>query len=616
MHYTFLLDEVQKRNDVQRSAPESHLIKNYDHPLYLNGPQDDKESRSPNYYSQRKEGVPHTLSTNIKPMWHVRNQAGIAKRTENSCSSLYEQVANPTFQPIPFCGLKDNPMITVNCYQSSIYIHPIQHSDEMIMKSNDKITAVDVTCSFRNIAVHNRNVTQTLRGCVRSCDVPSYRMFLLLVHDKQSKCPMPTMKNKTDEHDYTVYFVQDLVNLNAKKQLSPSVCGQWINKTVLFFIANEPYNIYFLFLTYYNIFVTINHLSSNHGKMNAALKGMTSFRSNTPNFVIVRLADAKTDISYKFGDFEQVLFPQLKVLSHLNDLVKFNDSRGNANNITCFQRVIKVPMVYSAFPFRCLVNDKLRNEILRCFNTTLQNPTRIHAQAKLISQIRGLRANDRTKSGEAQDNEQRINYGEPRLAADQGSQTDIITVPSMLKYRLFVLTACGIIDQKQAQDGDNLKSSLPNDKVEIRQQYPLKVVVIKRTPYLRHGMDHLHSFQRLLANEAELILALEQNIPRGLLNVTSVYMEELDICDQVKVAYSADFLIGVHGAGLVHSWWMRESGVLLELIPQSKLNRPTFKILSGLIGRKYYSIVLEKSLLKRHNQVNISAVLEFFLGIS
>ena len=56
----------------------------------------------------------------------------------------------------------------------------------------------------------------------------------------------------------------------------------------------------------------------------------------------------------------------------------------------------------------------------------------------------------------------------------------------------------------------------------------------------------------------------------------SVYMEEMDICDQVRVAHSADILIGVHGTGLVHSWWMRDSGVLLELVSLTKLDRPTY----------------------------------------
>ena len=93
-------------------------------------------------------------------------------------------------------------------------------------------------------------------------------------------------------------------------------------------------------------------------------------------------------------------------------------------------------------------------------------------------------------------------------------------------------------------------------------------------------------------------------------------MEELDICDQVRIAHSADILIGVHGAGLVHSWWMRESGVLLELVPLTKLDRPTYKILAGLIGRKYYSVILKNSPQKHHNSVNVSAVLELLATIT
>ena len=90
-------------------------------------------------------------------------------------------------------------------------------------------------------------------------------------------------------------------------------------------------------------------------------------------------------------------------------------------------------------------------------------------------------------------------------------------------------------------------------------------------------------------------------------------MEELDICDQVRIAHSADILIGVHGAGLVHSWWMRESGVLLEL---TKLDRPTYKVLAGVIGRKYYSVILKNSPQKHHNSVNVSAVLELLATIT
>ena len=152
----------------------------------------------------------------------------------------------------------------------------------------------------------------------------------------------------------------------------------------------------------------------------------------------------------------------------------------------------------------------------------------------------------------------------------------------------------------------------------VRKSFPLQVVVIQRQPYLHHGLDHPNLFQRILTNEAELLTTLTRNniISRDILNMKSVYMEELDICDQVRVAHSADILIGVHGAGLVHSWWMRESGVLLELVPLTKLDRPTYKVLAGLIGRKYYSVILKNSPQKHRSSVNIRAVLELLAKIT
>ena len=54
----------------------------------------------------------------------------------------------------------------------------------------------------------------------------------------------------------------------------------------------------------------------------------------------------------------------------------------------------------------------------------------------------------------------------------------------------------------------------------------------------------------------------------------SAYMEDLDICEQVRIAHESDVIIGVHGAGLVHSWWMRKGAILMELVPRDKINRP------------------------------------------
>ena len=539
------------------------------------------------------------------------SQTETAGSTKDTCSSFYEEVVNPTFQPIPVCGSKDYPMHTVHCYQSTINVNQYQDLrslNETTMKSSDVDVGMGVTCTFQNIAVNGQNVMKTLRDCARNCDVRSSKSLFLL-DGKQSQCPIPTISllmNKTDQHDYTRNFVQELLMLNVKKHFDPSQCGQWVNKTALFFIANEPYNVYFQFLTYYNVFLTMTLLSST--KLDS-FKGLMSFRNDPQEFVLVRLSDT-TD--YKFGDFERNLFPQLKVLSQLGNLA--NDSGNEHNDITCFQRVVKVPWAYSAFPFRSVVDSTLKNKTLRCYNT-IQNTARIHTRPKLIRKYSNLLSRQGQTGVDQHD--QNINYRELRYAASSERSQSVTVVPSMMVFRSLVLKACGIeesIDQNelQSQAQDHLKVSPPRDKVMhmVRPKFPLQVVVIKRKPYLRHGLDHPNLFQRILSNEAELITALTQNTCRGLLNVTSVYMEELDICDQVKVAHKADILIGVHGAGLVHSWWMREGSVLLELVPIAKLNRPTYKVLTGLTGRKYYSVILENSPKKHHSHVSISVVLK------
>ena len=557
-------------------------------------------------------------ATNFKPFQDLQMSGGHTEKhdsTKDTCLSFHEQIVNPTFLPIPVCGSKDYPMHTIHCYQSSMTIAPYQQStspNETSMHVGDSEVNVGmgVTCIFQNIAVNGQNVMESLRDCARNCDIRNSKSLLLL-DGKLSQCPIPTISllmNKTDQHDYTRNFVQELLMLNKKKHLDPSQCARWVNKTTLFFIANEPYNIYFQFLTYYNVFLMMNLLSPTKN----ALRVLASFRSDPQDMVLVRLSDA-TD--YKFGNFERNLFPRLTMLSQLGNVANIPESVGNdGNNITCFQKVVKVPWAYSAFPFRSVVDSRLKNQALKCYNT-VQNPTRIVVQPKEHED-----ALSRHPQSSIDQHERNVNYRELRFATGKLHTTSNSVVSSMVVFRSLVLNACGITERvppdNRLQGSDVLKSSISGGKFMVRKSFPLQVIVIQRKPYLRHGLDHPNLFQRILTNEAELLTTLTRNISRNLLNVKSVYMEELDICDQVRVAHSADILIGVHGAGLVHSWWMRESGVLLELVPLTKLDRPTYKVLAGLIGRKYYSVILKNSPQKHHSSVNVSAVLELLAKIA
>ena len=55
----------------------------------------------------------------------------------------------------------------------------------------------------------------------------------------------------------------------------------------------------------------------------------------------------------------------------------------------------------------------------------------------------------------------------------------------------------------------------------------------------------------------------------------------------VHNVYDADIYIGVHGAGLVHSWWLQENAMLFEIEPSDKMDNPTFRMLTTLVGIHY-----------------------------
>ena len=111
------------------------------------------------------------------------------------------------------------------------------------------------------------------------------------------------------------------------------------------------------------------------------------------------------------------------------------------------------------------------------------------------------------------------------------------------------------------------------------------IVVISRKPYVRYPSDQFKRFERVLSNEDKLVFELKRNFP--LSNVSVIHLEALPICEQIRYAHSADVLLGVHGAGLVHFWWLRENSLALELEPSFEVGNPTFRMLTTLSGRRY-----------------------------
>lgn len=113
------------------------------------------------------------------------------------------------------------------------------------------------------------------------------------------------------------------------------------------------------------------------------------------------------------------------------------------------------------------------------------------------------------------------------------------------------------------------------------------IVVQVRTQYHRFSGDSETKFSRVLMNPEELVDGLKKAFPVA--SVQMMHAEDIPVCEQVQMAHDADVFIGVHGAGLVHLWWMRDHTLLFELNPRSQLGNPTFKMLSFLAGRRYAS---------------------------
>ena len=141
------------------------------------------------------------------------------------------------------------------------------------------------------------------------------------------------------------------------------------------------------------------------------------------------------------------------------------------------------------------------------------------------------------------------------------SDTDLQT------FRKRVVRACSLDDERHHEDS--------------------RLVLISRKPYKRSPTDELRKFERVLSNEGDLVKGIQSAFPST--NVTVTHLEDLPVCDQVLYANQADVLLAVHGAGLVHLWWLREDALAVEMEPHYEAGNPSFKVLSKLTGRKYQS---------------------------
>lgn len=168
---------------------------------------------------------------------------------------------------------------------------------------------------------------------------------------------------------------------------------------------------------------------------------------------------------------------------------------------------------------------------------------------------------------------------------------------SLISFRTRALQACHLEDQTPKQRMDRETRS---------------IVFVKRKPYSRWGGDALSNFQRVLSNERELLTKLRGHFSNA--TVHDVFMEDMDICHQMQLVHECDVFIGVHGAGLVHAWWLQDDAALLELVPLSQARNPSFKTLATLAGRHFHTLPISGD--KFHVSVDIDRTIKMIETIS
>lgn len=96
--------------------------------------------------------------------------------------------------------------------------------------------------------------------------------------------------------------------------------------------------------------------------------------------------------------------------------------------------------------------------------------------------------------------------------------------------------------------------------------------------------------RKLIDQEAKLD-ALRARFPH--IRVRSIDFGALSLPEQIRIAQETDILVGVHGAGLTHTMFLREgTGAVVEIQPP-KLGYKGFKNMARMLGRKYFTAVAE-----------------------
>lgn len=99
-------------------------------------------------------------------------------------------------------------------------------------------------------------------------------------------------------------------------------------------------------------------------------------------------------------------------------------------------------------------------------------------------------------------------------------------------------------------------------------------------------LSRAYANHRKIINEEELLPILEKY------GFERVFAEKLPFCEQVALFSQAELLLGMHGAGHAHLFWMPRGSLVVEVV--SANHRPflaTFANLSYIFGNRHAYLV-------------------------
>eukprot|EP00760_Papus_ankaliazontas_P034670 PhM_4_TR7361/c0_g1_i1/m.31548/K18134/EOGT; protein O-GlcNAc transferase len=137
---------------------------------------------------------------------------------------------------------------------------------------------------------------------------------------------------------------------------------------------------------------------------------------------------------------------------------------------------------------------------------------------------------------------------------------------------------------------------------------PLVVTIINRRNY-KTG----HPIGRRIANVEDLAKMITKSAPPS----TKVFVDVVDYAvyqldQQLNISRATDFLVGMHGAGLIHAMFVpRHASVFEFFCPEKPPSNYRYNVLSGLLGLDYHSY----NIVDADNTIPIGEVSETFKSI-